>query len=391
MATSQSQSLNLTTPNNLTSLVGLPLSLFLQNVSTVCSDGTQSGTTAQRPTTNLYIGRTFFDTTLDKSIRWNGTSWAIPASQSDIDNSVNNVTSGTVANATSSLNIFGGGMNEIPYQTGYSTTKFIPAPQTQYSFLSWNGLAFQWQMAGSVSTISINTANGFAGTVTNPTSIPSITLSTTVTGILYGNGTSVATAVAGNFPTLNQNTTGYSAGIAGGSGGELVYQSALNTTGFTAAGTTGQVLTSTWTTLNTIAPTSINGTVNQIDVSSSIGSVTISLDPNITGITSLVSTTATFITVTEGLVGTNVSTPTIPSTTSISPTTPISFISGTTLIITIVAPSPISTNGGQITLIPTGIFTTNTGGNIALASTAVLNKALIMTYDATSALWYPSY
>jgi hypothetical protein len=42
-------------------------------------------------------------------------------------------------------------------------------------------------------------------------------------------------------------------------------------------------------------------------------------------------------------------------------------------------------------LIPTGIFTTTTAGNIALASTAVVNKALYMIYDPTTAKWYPSY
>ncbi len=45
---------------------------------------------------------------------------------------------------------------------------------------------------GSVTTLSIVTANGFAGTVTNPTTSPAVTLSTTVTGILLGNGTAVS-------------------------------------------------------------------------------------------------------------------------------------------------------------------------------------------------------
>ena len=44
---------------------------------------------------------------------------------------------------------------------------------------------------------------------------------------------------------------------------------------------------------------------------------------------------------------------------------------------------------GQITIIPDVAFTTTTAGNIALASTAVVGKAMIMTYDGTK--WYPSY
>lgn len=82
--------------------------------------------------------------------------------------------------------------------------------------------------------------------------------------------------------------------------------------------------------------------------------------------------------------------PTLASATTISPTKTINFVSGTTAIATITVPS-ILVGGGQITLIPTGIFTTTTAGNIALASTAVVSKALIMTYDSVTNKWYPSY
>lgn len=92
-----------------------------------------------------------------------------------------------------------------------------------------------------------------------------------------------------------------------------------------------------------------------------------------------------------GLQSTNATAPTIASATTIAPTTSILFVSGTTAIATITAPSPISLTGGQITIIPTGIFTTTTAGNIALASTAVVGKALIMTYNQGTAKWYPSY
>lgn len=85
------------------------------------------------------------------------------------------------------------------------------------------------------------------------------------------------------------------------------------------------------------------------------------------------------------------SAPTIASATTIAPTTPIAFISGTAAIATITPPSTLGSFGNRITLIPTGAFTTTTAGNIALASTAVVNRALIMTYDATALRWYPSY
>jgi hypothetical protein len=83
--------------------------------------------------------------------------------------------------------------------------------------------------------------------------------------------------------------------------------------------------------------------------------------------------------------------PTVASATTIAPTTPVAFVSGTTAVVTITAPSPISAGGGTITLIPTGVFTWTTAGNIALAGTAVVSKALTMTYDVTTTKWYPSY
>ena len=93
----------------------------------------------------------------------------------------------------------------------------------------------------------------------------------------------------------------------------------------------------------------------------------------------------------SGLIATTAAAPTIASATTIAPTEPITFISGTAAIVTITAPSPISSGGGKITLIPTGVFTTTNAGNIAIATTAVVGKALTMTYDSTTTKWYPSY
>jgi hypothetical protein len=93
----------------------------------------------------------------------------------------------------------------------------------------------------------------------------------------------------------------------------------------------------------------------------------------------------------SGLNATNAAAPTIASATTIAPTKQITFISGTTVIVNITAPSPISAGGGIIRLIPTGVFTWTAAGNIALAGTAVVSKTLTMTYDVTTAKWYPSY
>lgn len=48
-----------------------------------------------------------------------------------------------------------------------------------------------------ITNVSITPGNGFSGSVSNPTSNPAITISTSVTGILKGDGTSLLPAVQG--------------------------------------------------------------------------------------------------------------------------------------------------------------------------------------------------
>lgn len=112
--------------------------------------------------------------------------------------------------------------------------------------------------SGGVSTVSVVSANGFAGSVADPMTTPAITVETTVTGILYGDGMGVSPAVAGDFPTLNQNTTGSAGSLSatlvptqGGTGiaayttGDILYASASNVLSKLAAGTDTYVLTMT--------------------------------------------------------------------------------------------------------------------------------------------------
>ena len=76
----------------------------------------------------------------------------------------------------------------------------------------------------------------------------------------------------------------------------------------------------------------------------------------------------------------------LASATTVTLTNCFHHISGTAAIVNLIAPKGFT---GPVYLIPDGLWTTTTGGNIALASTAVVNKVLIMVYDG--ALWYPSY
>jgi hypothetical protein len=59
---------------------------------------------------------------------------------------------------------------------------------------------------GSVTSVSVVNANGFNGTVATATTTPAITLTTTVTGLLKGNGTAISAATSGTDYTTPSST-----------------------------------------------------------------------------------------------------------------------------------------------------------------------------------------
>jgi len=130
---------------------------------------------------------------------------------------------------------------------------------------------------GTVTAVSVASANGFAGTSSGGAT-PALTLSTSITGLLKGNGTAISAATAGtdysagtsalgtgilksttttgaltiavaaDFPTLNQNTTGTAANVTGVvaivNGGTGTTTGSITGTGaltFTAGGTNTNV------------------------------------------------------------------------------------------------------------------------------------------------------
>lgn len=109
--------------------------------------------------------------------------------------------------------------------------------------------------SGTVTTASVVSANGFAGTVANPTTTPAITLSTTASGVLKGNGTAISAATAGTDyqAPITLTTTGTSGaatfaantlnipqytGGGGGSSFGYIYDATSASTG---AGTDGNI------------------------------------------------------------------------------------------------------------------------------------------------------
>ena len=223
---------------------------------------------------------------------------------------LNQNTTGTAAGLSSILTIASGGTNSSATPTaggagyGTGTAHAYTAAGTVGQVLTSQGAsAPTWttvaSSGGTVTSVSVTSANGFAGTVATATTTPAITLTTSITGMLKGSasalvaatsgtdysaGTSALTtgilksttttgaltiAVAADFPTLNQNTSGTAAGLSAtlaiASGG--TNSTATPTAGgagygtgtahaYTAAGTAGQVLTSagagapTWSGIN---------------------------------------------------------------------------------------------------------------------------------------------
>ena len=85
----------------------------------------------------------------------------------------------------------------VPYGTG--TAYAFTAAGTSGQVLTSAGASVPtWTTptTGTVTSVSVVSANGFAGTVATATTTPAITLTTTITGLLKGNGTAISAAVA---------------------------------------------------------------------------------------------------------------------------------------------------------------------------------------------------
>lgn len=76
---------------------------------------------------------------------------------------------------------------------------------------------------------------------------------------------------------------------------------------------------------------------------------------------------------------------TVASTTTISPSTFVTFVSGTVQITTV---TPPVTGQHLLVLIPTGQFTTVTTGNLSVATTAVVGDPLLLFYNPLEAKYY---
>lgn len=102
--------------------------------------------------------------------------------------------------------------------------------------------------SGTVTSASVVSANGFAGTVATATTTPAITLSTTVTGLLYGNGTAISASTISTGLTLSTSTltSNISTGVAGG---QTIYGGTAANDDLTIEGTSSATKTTSYVNL----------------------------------------------------------------------------------------------------------------------------------------------
>ena len=252
---------------------------------------------------------------------------------------------------------------------------------------------FNSKGSGTVTSASIVSANGFAGTVATATTTPAITISTSITGILSGNGTAISAAtttgsgsvVLATSPTLVTPTLGVASATsvnkvtvttpATGSTLTLVDGSTLATSG--AFSTT---LTSTATT-NVTLPTT--GTLSTLAGTETLTNKTLT-NPTVTNYTeSLVSIGTVTSSNTLSLTNGTVQTATLTASTACTFTMPTAT-AGKSFILLL--KQAASTGNGTAT------FTSvkwNTGGAPTITATA--GKMDILSFVADGTNWYGSY
>lgn len=138
--------------------------------------------------------------------------------------------------------LHGGGISEVIHDTTLTGKGTTTSPLSVVS-----------AGTGTVTSVSVVSANGFAGTVATATTTPAITLSTTISGLLKGNGTAISAAVANtDFQSPIALTTTGTSGASTFNGTTLNIPNYANTT-YTAG--TGLTLTGTQFTIDSTVAT----------------------------------------------------------------------------------------------------------------------------------------
>ena len=155
-----------------------------------------TGANSQQTAINALAGAV----TSGSYLRGNGTNVSMSTIQASDVPTLNQNTTGTASNVSGVVAIVNGGTGQTTKNNALNA--LLPTQSGNASFyLKTNGTDTSWAAAGggtgTVTSVSVVSTNGMAGTVAKATTTPAITLSTTVTGILKGDGTAISAAAAG--------------------------------------------------------------------------------------------------------------------------------------------------------------------------------------------------
>jgi len=193
-----------------TNLTGLPLTTGVTGILPVANGGTATATPGLVQGSNITITGTWPNQTIAAAAPGSGTVTSVAATvPSLLSVSGSPITSsGTLAfnYSGTALPVANGGTslttltaNNVILGNGTSAPLFV-APSTSGNVLTSNGTTWASTApatGGTVTSASVVSANGFAGTVATATTTPAITLTTSITGVLKGNGTAISAATAG--------------------------------------------------------------------------------------------------------------------------------------------------------------------------------------------------
>lgn len=172
-----------------------------------------------------------------------------------------------------------------------------------YVLAAWDGTDFvQIGKNGTVTTASVASANGFAGTVATASTTPAITLSTSITGVLKGNGTAISAATSGTDYLAPPSGTAILKANSGGalanatSGTDYAPGTSVLTTGIVKSTTTTGALTIAVAGTDYVSPTGTetltNKNIQSRVVASTTNTTPVVINADTTDLATLVYTSA---------------------------------------------------------------------------------------------------